>query len=241
MPHRGSVGRAEERLGGGGAPVDEQLPPVAVGQTAAADEHRITASLTGVVAQADLESEPPRRPEPVGQPVDPHVPFECLVVAAVAVLPALRPQPLGQIVDDALHAVGEVGEERLVDGDEDAVRLSGGAGRVGRTRCGTGLPASGNLVACSRRRGRRCCPETTSSCGALPSQLTSIGDSARRTGSCRKTTGPLYGRGGSGDLRPVLRARVRETGRPHRFWDTRIVTFDDFVTLTRFLSADVRG
>ncbi len=32
-----------------------------------------------------------------------------------------------------------------------------------------------------------------------------------------------------------------ETGRPHRFWDTRIVTFDDFVTLTRFLSADVRG
>ncbi len=169
--HRVGVGGPEERLGGGGAPVDQQPAARAVGQ--AEPSHVQRAGAVGGVhpPEAQVQAEPAQGAEPGGQPVDLHVPIHRLP-GRPAGRPALGVQPVGQLHDRLLQAAGDVGEVPFVVGDQRRVGLGGEAvGKVERMG-GQGVHVGGSdLRECG---GRRPGPATAD-------------DSAADGGPCRKT------------------------------------------------------
>ncbi len=122
QPHRLGVGRAEERLGGGGAPVDEQPAAGPVGEPEPPDVDR--ALVGDHPAQAQVEVEAAQRPQPGGQPVDLLVAVERLLAGATGCEPG-RLEALGQVGDRLREAGGDRGEVLLVGGDEGRVVLGG--------------------------------------------------------------------------------------------------------------------
>ncbi len=64
------MGGTEERLGGGGAPVHQQLAAGAVGETEPADVHRLGIVVTPDPPEAEVEPEAAQGAQPGGAPVD---------------------------------------------------------------------------------------------------------------------------------------------------------------------------
>ena len=74
--HRIGVGRAEERLGRRGAPVDEQPLARVVGEPEASDVDRLTTASGPDVAKAQVEAVAPQRAQPGTQAVHLEVAVE---------------------------------------------------------------------------------------------------------------------------------------------------------------------
>ena len=72
--HRVGVGRSEERLGRGGAPVDQQPTTRAVGEAEPSDVHGLGVVCADHVAEAQVQAEATQRAQAGGQPVDLHGP-----------------------------------------------------------------------------------------------------------------------------------------------------------------------
>ncbi len=64
QPHRIRVRRTEERLGGGGAPVDQQLTAFAVAEPQPADVERLVTAGGNGAAEAEIKAEPAQHAEP---------------------------------------------------------------------------------------------------------------------------------------------------------------------------------
>ena len=171
--HRVGVGGAEERLGGGGAPVDEQPTAGAVGEAEAADVDRLGAVGADDATEAQVQPEAAQRPQPRGQPVDLQVPVQRLP----------GPAPPGAL-RSASSRGGQVGRSTRSSvsaraakccsspRDQGGVGLGGKGGREGRMRWWS----RGSRISscCDRRWWAR------------------AGDSAARWGPCRKPPGALY-------------------------------------------------
>ena len=124
--HRVGVGRAEERLGRGGAPVDQQPAAGAVGEAEPADVDGLGVVGGDDAAQAQVEAEAAQRAQPGGQPVDLQVAVQRLLADAAGRL-ALGVEPVGQVGDRLLEALRDGGEVLLVVGDQGRVGLGGEA------------------------------------------------------------------------------------------------------------------
>ena len=122
--HRVGVGRTEERLGRGRAPVEQQPAARAVGEPEAPDVHRIGAVGAHDAAQAEVQAEAAQGAQASGQPVDLQVPVQRLLPDATGG-PALGVEPLGDLGDRLLQALGEVREVLLVGRDERRGGLGG--------------------------------------------------------------------------------------------------------------------
>ncbi len=122
--HRSGVRRAEERCGGGGAPVDQEASAVVAGQAQPSDVHRVVPVVGDHPAEAHVGAEPAEQPQPRGEAVD-------LLVAVEGSLTrtggpgALGVEAGGQLGDGLLEAAGDGGEVQLVAGDEGRVGLGG--------------------------------------------------------------------------------------------------------------------
>ena len=79
QPHRVGVGRAEERLGRGGAPVDQQPATRAVGEAEASDVHGLGVVRADHVPEAQVQAEAAQGAQAGGQPVDLQVPVHRLL------------------------------------------------------------------------------------------------------------------------------------------------------------------
>ena len=169
--HRVGVGRAEERLGRGGAPVDQQPAARAVGEAEPPDVHRLGVVRADDAPEAQVQAEAAQGAQPGGQPVDLHVPVHRLLADAAGRL-ALGVEAVGQVGDRLLEALRDGREVPLVAGDQRRVGLGGEA--VGKVeRAGSQRSSRHQL-----RSEVRCV-------------LASAGDSAARPGSCRKPPGAL--------------------------------------------------
>ena len=131
--HRVGVGRSEERLGRGGAPVDQQPATRAVGEAEPSDVHGL-----GVVRADDTcprhRSRPKRRRvrrRAVSRWIS-QVPVHRLLADAAGRL-ALGVEAVGQVGDRLLEALRDGREVLLVAGDQRRVGLGGEAvGKVER-------------------------------------------------------------------------------------------------------------
>ena len=74
QPHRVGVGRAEERLGRGGAPVEQQPAARAVGEAEPPDVHGLGVVRADDVPEAQVQAEAAQGAQASGQPVDLHGP-----------------------------------------------------------------------------------------------------------------------------------------------------------------------
>lgn len=124
QPHRVGVGGTEERLGGGGAPVDQQPAALAVGEAEPADVHRCGAVLAGHVPEAEIEPEAAQGAQAGGEPVDLRVPVHRLAARAAG-SPALGVEAGGQLGDRRVQGPGDGREVLLVGGDQRRVGLGG--------------------------------------------------------------------------------------------------------------------
>ena len=128
--HRVAVGRAEERLGRGGAPVEQQPAARAVGETEPPDVDGLAVPGADDVAEAEVQAEAPQGAQAGGQPVDLQVAVECLLPDAAG-RPAFGVEAFGEVGDRLGEALGEGGEELLVAGDQRRIGLVGeGVGKV---------------------------------------------------------------------------------------------------------------
>ena len=124
QPHRVGVGGAEERLGRGRAPVDEQPAAGAVGEAEPADVDGLGAVVADHPAEAQVEAEAAQGPQPGGQPVDLLVAVQRLLSSPPR-CPALGVQTVGQVGDRLLEALRHRREVLLVRGDQRRVGLGG--------------------------------------------------------------------------------------------------------------------
>ena len=129
------MGRREERLGRGGAPVDEQLPPGDVGEPEPAHVHRLGVGLAHHAPQAQVETEAAKGAKPGAEPVH-------LEVAVHRLLPLagrcsqLGVEPRREHGDRLLESRADGGEVPLVGRDERRIRLVGQAfGEVEGAAC----------------------------------------------------------------------------------------------------------
>jgi hypothetical protein len=141
--HRVRVGRAEERLGRRGAPVDQQSATRAVGEAESSDVHRLWIIGADDVSEAEVQAEATHEAQPGRQPVDLLVtvqrllaratglPVERLLVPAWSL--ARRLEAVGQVGDRLLDALRDGCEVLLVAGDQRRVGLGGEA--VGEGEC----------------------------------------------------------------------------------------------------------
>ena len=155
--HRVGVGRAEERFGRGGTPVQQQPAALAVGQAESSDVGRLAIVGADHVAQAQVQAEPAQHPQATGQPVDLLVPVQCLLADAAG-RPELGFEAPGQIGDRLLQAGRDGGEVLLVVGDQYRVGLGRQpAGQVERAHGRVGHGISSDLPnqrpSASRRAG----------------------------------------------------------------------------------------
>ncbi len=132
--HRVRVGRAEERLGGGRTPVEQQPTSGAVREAEPPDVHGIRAVCADHPSEAQVQAEPTQSAQPSGQPVDLHVPVHRLLADAAGSL-ALGLEAVGQGGDRLLEALRNGREVLFVGGDQRRVGL--GAEVVGQVE-GTG-------------------------------------------------------------------------------------------------------
>ena len=120
--HRVGVGRSEERLGRGGAPVDQQPATGAVREAKSSDVHRLGVRADDV-SEAQVQTEATQGAQASGQPVDLHVPVHRLLADAAG-RPALGVEAVGQVGDRLLEALRDGREVLLVAGDQRRVGLA---------------------------------------------------------------------------------------------------------------------
>ncbi|MCZ2859203.1 hypothetical protein [Blastococcus sp. VKM Ac-2987] len=107
------VGRGEDRLGRGRAPVDEQPASRAVGQPEPADVDGVRAVCGNDASEAEVQAEPAEGTEAGADPVDLQVAVQgCLAVPAGC--PALGVEPGGELGDRLPEALGDGREVLLV-------------------------------------------------------------------------------------------------------------------------------
>ena len=130
--HRVGVGRSEERLGRGGAPVDQQPTARAVGEAEPSDVHGLGVVRADHVSEAQVQAEAAQGAQASGQPVDLQVPVHRLLADAAGRL-ARGVEAVGQVGDRLLEALRDGREVLLVAGDQARVGLGGEAvGKVER-------------------------------------------------------------------------------------------------------------
>ena len=130
--HRVGVGRSEERLSRGGAPVEQQPATRAVGEAKPSDVHGLGIVCADDASQAQVQTEAAQDAQASGQPVDLHVPVHRLLADAAGRL-ALGIEAVGQVGDRLLQALRDGREVLLVAGDQHRVGLGGEAvGKVKR-------------------------------------------------------------------------------------------------------------
>ena len=121
------MGRSEERLSRGGAPVDQRPATRCVGEAKPSDVHRLGVGCLRLVC-ADHAPEPQvqaKATQPTQasrQPVHRHVPVQRLLADA-AVRLALSIEPAGQVGDGLLEAHCDGREVLLIPGDQARVGL----------------------------------------------------------------------------------------------------------------------
>jgi hypothetical protein len=93
--HRVGVGRREERLGCGGAPVDQEPTTRTVGEAEPSDVHRLGAVCADHAAKAYVQAEAAQQAQVRGQPVNLQVPIQRP--------PTLAPRGLAQGVEALRH------------------------------------------------------------------------------------------------------------------------------------------
>ena len=101
--HRVGVGRAEERLSGGGAPVEQEPATGAVGEAKSSDVHGLGVVGADDVSEAQVQTEATQRAQASGQPVDLQVAVHRRLAVAA-----------GRFAR-GIEAVGQVGD-RLLEG-----------------------------------------------------------------------------------------------------------------------------
>ena len=130
--HRVGVGRSEERLGRGGAPVEQQPTTRAVREAEPSDVHGLGVVRADDVSEAQVQTEATQGAQASGQPVDLQVPVHRLLADAAGRL-ALGIEAVGQVGDRLLEALRDGREVLLVAGDQRRVGLGGEAvGKVKR-------------------------------------------------------------------------------------------------------------
>ena len=122
--HRVGVGRSEERLSRGGAPVDQQPATRAVREAEPSDVHGLGIVCADHVSEAQVQTEATQGAQAGGQPVDLHVPVHRLLADAAGRL-ALGIEAVGQVGDRLLEALRDGREVLLVVGDQRRVGLGG--------------------------------------------------------------------------------------------------------------------
>ena len=120
--HRVGVGRSEERLGRGRAPVDQQPAARPVGEAKPSDVHRLGVVCPDDASEAQVQAEATQGTQPGGQPVDLHVPVQCLLADAAGRLP-LGVEAGGQVGDRLFEGLRDGREVLLVTGDQRRVGL----------------------------------------------------------------------------------------------------------------------
>ena len=191
--HRVGVGRSEERLGRGGAPVEQQPAARAVREAKPSDVHGLGVVRADHVSQAQVQAEAAQDAQASGQPVDLHVPVHRLLADAAGRL-ALGIEAVGQVGDRLLEALRDGREVLLVAGDQRRVGLGGEAvGKVKRAGSQGVHVISSDLrsrasVARRRRLDRRDEPGGCPSAAPAPSRcpVTRSPPAPRpRPGTCR--------------------------------------------------------
>ena len=139
QPHRVAVGGAEERLGGGGTPVQQQPPAGAVGEAEPSDVHGpLGVVRVDHVPEAEVEAEAAQGAQTGGDAVDLGVPVHRVPAGAAGCF-ALRVETVGQFGDRLPQALRDGGEVPLVAGDQLRVGLGGETvGKVERAGGGQG-------------------------------------------------------------------------------------------------------
>ena len=185
------MGRPEERLSRGGAPVDQQPPTRAVGKAKPPDVHGLGVACADHASQAQVQTETAQDAQPSGQPVNLHVPVHRLLAYAAGRL-ALGIQALGQVGDRLRQARSDGREVLLVTGDQSRVGLGvEAAGKVKRAGSQRVHVVSSDLrslaaIGAARRLGRRDAPVAMTS-NAIFRQIPAI----LASGGYRGTTGVL--------------------------------------------------
>src|SRR3954454_18733711 len=126
------MGRSEERLSHGGAPVDQQPTTRAVREAEAPDVDRLGAVRADHVTEAQVQAETTQCAQASAQSMDLQVPVHRLLADAAGG-PSLGIEALGQICDRLLEALRHGGEMLLVPGDQP--RLSLGREMLGKVEC----------------------------------------------------------------------------------------------------------
>src|SRR5205807_9799627 len=102
--HRVGVGRPEERLGRGGAPVDQQPASLAVREAESSDVHGLGVNRADDAPEAQVQAEAPQGAQPRGKPVDLHVPVQRLLADAAGRF-AYDFEAAGELGDRVLEAI----------------------------------------------------------------------------------------------------------------------------------------
>ena len=129
--HGVGVGRSEEGLSRGRAPVEQQPPAVLVGEAEPSDVHRLRVVLLHDAPEAEVQAEPTQRPQACGQPVDLEVAVHRLASSAAGFL-ACGVDPVGQVSLRLGEAPRDGREVLIVLGDQRRLRLVGVTGKVER-------------------------------------------------------------------------------------------------------------
>ena len=131
--HRIGVGRPEERLSRGGAPVEQQPAARAVGEAKPSDVDGLGVVRADDASEAQVKAEAAQDAQPGGQPVDLHVPVHRLLAYAAGCF-ELGVKAAGQVGDRLLEALRDGREVLLVAADQRRVGLGGEVvGKVKRT------------------------------------------------------------------------------------------------------------
>ena len=212
--HRVGVGRSEERLSRGGAPVEQQPTTRAVREAESSDVHGLGVVRADDVSEAQVQTEATQGAQASGQPVDLHVPVHRLLADAAGRL-ALGIEAVGQVGDRLLEALRDGREVLLVAGDQRRVGLGGEVvGKVKRAGSQGVHVISSDLRSLHHGADSTCRrvpqPPASPASGStsprdpyvdnstrtsrlpFPQILASASDSAARPGSCRKPPGALY-------------------------------------------------
>ena len=130
--HRVGVGRTEERLRRGGAPVDQQPATRAVGKAKPPDVHRLGIVRADDAPEAQVQAEATQDAQPGGEPVHLQVPVQRRLARAAGRL-AHGVEAAGQVGDRLLQALRDGREVPFVAADQRRVGLGGEAiGKVKR-------------------------------------------------------------------------------------------------------------
>ncbi len=204
QPHRIGVSRAEERLGRGGTPVEQQPATGAVREAKPSDVDGLRVVRTDHASEAHVQTEATQQAQASGQPVDLQVPLHRLLADAARRL-ALSIKAIGQVGDRLLEDLRDGREMLLVPGDQRRAGLGDQAvGKVKRAGSEGLQVISSNLrslatVAPRRRawagvmnlsavpadRGRAAAPAAAPPVRIVPATASAC-DYAARPGSCRK-------------------------------------------------------